>query len=54
MVYFSSRTYIVGGYFKYMNLSKLTHGGSTIGDFRLFMPNSSQELTLGGFFGITS
>jgi len=37
-----------------MNLSELTHGVSTIGDFKLFMPNSSHELTLGVFFGITS
>ena len=39
---------------KGMNLSELTHGVSTIGDYRLFMPNSSHELTLGVFFGITS
>ena len=37
-----------------MNLSELMHGVSTIGDYRLFMPNSSHELTLEVFFGITS
>ena len=37
-----------------MKLFELTHGVSTIGDSKLFMPNSSLELTLGGFFGIAS